>query len=222
MTRDDVVALLRASGRVRRLPSESLTAIRALSVQYVEANLSTAAREHPLGFVVLSEQIAEGVALRYHIWPEAWSVPEGQEVGETHDHCFELNSIIVSGALRQLNFRALIGENSGQHDLYQVVYAGTGGSALRETGLRARLEQLGDETFEAGTAYRLAPGEIHCVHIPIRPTATLMLAVSQPNTPPPRVFIPRGRYAPPDFPRRHLDASQVAVVRAAIYHPNFT
>ena len=213
--RDKIVALLRAEGQLRRLDAATMASVASFFMRHVETNLETTARRHPLGFVVISEPVCEGLVLRYHIWPRDWGVPDGQESGQTHDHSFELNSLVLGGSLRQLTFEAVIA-SSGGHEIFEVHYGAEVGSDLRRTGQRARLERETDETFAAATAYRLPPRVVHYVETVRRPAATLVLSVAYPGAPAPRVFVPLGQKAPGAFPREILDPKEIAIARSAI------
>jgi hypothetical protein len=213
--RDAVVALLRSEGRVRHLDDRVMASITAFFVERVNTDLARAARRHPLGFLVVSDPIDVGLVLRYHVWPTGWALPEGQESGQTHDHLYELNSLVVGGSLRQRTFQAMI-DVCGGHEVLEVDYTASG-SALRRTSLRARLVGETDEIFGVGTAYRLAPGTVHHVEAVGRPSATLVLSVSVPGRTTARVFVPREQSIPGEFIRDHLDAGELAAAREAIF-----
>jgi hypothetical protein len=191
-----------------------MRSVRSFFVERVDANLPSEARRHPLGFLVVSEPLADGLLLRYHVWPADWTLPKGQEGGETHDHSYELNSLVVLGSLRQYTFRPRF-DIRGGHDVLEVDYT-PAGSVLRRTGLRVHLEAETDETFGVGMAYRLASGTVHRVEAVGRPTATLVLSVPAPGAIAPRVFVPSDQDAPGEFVRDRLDAGELSAAREAI------
>lgn len=211
--RDTIIALLRGEDRVRRLDAAVMASVTCFFAQRVGTGLSRA-RRHPLGFLMLSEPLGGGLVLRYHVWPAGWSIPQGQKSGQTHDHSYELNSLLVLGSLRQRTFRPMLDVDGG-HEVLEVNYTPQG-SALRRTGLRARLVEETDETFEAGTAYRLAPGTVHHVEAICRPSATLVLSIPALGAPMPRVFVARGQNAPCEFIRDKLDEGELTAAREAI------
>lgn len=212
--RDEIVALLRAPGECKRIGKATLAAVAEHFVDQFLTNLEKRARHHPLGFVVISEPIDESLVLRYHLWPTDWAVPPGQENGQTHDHCFELTSLIVGGSLRQQTYRPVLDEDGG-YEVVSVDYT-SGRSELHRTGTKARLEPETDKVFDGGTVYRLVPGVVHYIETVRRPAATLVLAISSPGAAAPQVYIPVGRDMPGEFARDLLNSSELSSVRAAV------
>jgi hypothetical protein len=212
--RDAVIALLRAKGRVRQVDAATMASVTSFFAERVDADLASGAQRHPLGFLVVSEPLGDGVFLRYHVWPAGWAVPHGQESGQTHDHSYELNSLVVAGSLRQRTFDAVL-DFRGGHDVLEVDYTPVG-SALRRTGLRARLDEETDEIFATGTAYRLAPGTVHRVDAVGRPSATVVLAIPAAGAPAPLVFVPSDQDVPGEFDRGPLDAGELSAAREVI------
>ena len=213
---DVIVELLRVQGRVRFVHAATMALVTSFFAERVAANLTSGARRHPLGFLFVSEPLGVNLILRYHFWPADWAMPHGQEGGRTHDHCYELNSLVVAGSLRQRTFQA-VRDVDGGHDVLEVDYTHTPmSSALRRTGLRARLDEQTDEVFSPGTAYRLASGTVHHVEAVTLPAATLVLTVPIPGAPAPRVLVPCDQDAPGEFLRDRLDAAEVATAREAI------
>jgi len=180
----------------------------------VESRLERDAQRHPLGFVVLTEQLDNNLALRYHVWPVGWSLPHGQEGSETHDHSYELNSLVILGSLRQRTFKP-ISDECGSYDTWKVAYS-PGTSSLHRIGQKVNLRVDADDTFVAGTAYRLSAGLPHHVEMIERPAATLVLSVTAKNAPSPRVFVPTGVDGPGKFARTPLNPAELAAVNAAI------
>jgi hypothetical protein len=212
--RDAIVALLQAPGRVRRIDPTTLASVRSCFAERVEAHLGAGANRHPLGFLLVSEPLGGGACLRCHVWPAGWAVPQGQESGQTHDHSYELNSLVLLGSLRQQTFDAEF-DVGGDHDVLRVDYTADA-SEPRSSGLRARLVAETDEIFDAGTAYRLPAARVHRVDAVARPLATIVLAVPVSGAPAPRVFVSSGHRAPGKFVRSPLDSSEIAAARAAI------
>jgi hypothetical protein len=190
-----------------------MASVRSFFVQHLDARLESDARRHPLGFLIVSQPL-DDLVLRYHLWPSGWTPPLEQVSGQTHDHSYELNSVIVAGSLRQRTFRAAL-DPRGTHDVLEVEYRPER-SALRRTGLRARLIEETDETFGVGIAYRLSPGTVHRVDAIGRPTATLALAIRALTGSAPRVFVPFGEQPPGEFIRDRFDAAELLAAREAI------
>src|SRR6516165_3449976 len=134
---DTLLYLLRQNGRIRRLDAKTNTALKAYYSRRVHELLSTYARRHPLGFVLTYDPLFEDRSLRYHLWPVGWTIPAGQKTGEIHDHRYELNSIVVSGSLRQFTYDPTACVD-GTHRVFEVKY-GAEESALRDAGWFATL-----------------------------------------------------------------------------------
>ncbi|WP_271599635.1 hypothetical protein [Bradyrhizobium sp. CCBAU 45384] len=180
-----------------------------------KAMLASAVRHHPLGFLYMSEQIAEGTHLRYHFWPEDWLMPSLEQGKEDHDHSYRLTSIIVAGELRHQTFEAAHDAN-GTHEIFEVCYY-SGDSALVPTGQVVRVACSGDQTYSAGECYTLSPGVIHRA-TPIKlPTATIVVTVDAMNMGRPRVLAEVGdAIAASSFHRGGLTASEIEKVSAEL------
>jgi hypothetical protein len=213
--RKALIALLRADGRVRHHDPSTMAWITSFFADHVESRLAQDARRHPLGFFFLTEKINASLTLRYHVWPVGWAIPHGQEGSETHDHYYELNSLIIQGSLHQKTFKT-IDDMCGTHDILEVDYA-TGSSSLRCTGSKTNLDVVTEDTFGVGTAYRLESGLPHYVEVKERPSATLVLSVKVENAPPARVFVPTHLAAPGEFVRAGLTPAELDDAQAAIY-----
>jgi hypothetical protein len=208
---DDIVALLRGDPAVRQLNEHDLRQAISFFRCRMELMLSTTARRHPLGFLYASETVSDGIDLRFHLWPEGWHIPETQTGSEIHDHVYELNSLVLGGAVRHETFDAVPAQD-GDRELLEVAYFGEA-SSLRRMGARVVLRRLTDEVHGAGTAYRLRPGIIHRASAVAAPAATLVLTVTPPAAAAPRVIIPVGHEAPQPFARRQLTDAEITEAR---------
>ncbi|WP_048707420.1 hypothetical protein [Microvirga massiliensis] len=208
---NNIVSLLRGAPAVRQLTEYDHLQAVSFFRSRMGSLLNTEVRRHPLGFLYASEVVSNGMSLRYHLWPEGWHVPATQTASEIHDHVYELNSLVLRGALRHETFEAVAAQD-GDHELLEVAYSAEESSVLR-TGARVVLRPLADEIHGVGTAYRLPPGVIHRASALAAPAATLVLTVAQPAAPAPRVFIPVGHEAPQPFARRQLTDGETAEAR---------
>jgi hypothetical protein len=208
---DNLLYLLRQHGRIRRLDARTCAELNAYFRHRVQELLSAEARRHPLGFVLIYDPLIQDRSLRYHLWPVGWGVPEGQETGEIHDHRYELNSIVVAGSLGQFTYDPNA-STDGTHRVYEVKYEAQT-SELLDADRWATLREIADDHFSAGTAYRLEPRAVHRIETLQRPAASIVLTISQPRSPTPRVFVPRGRQPPPTFSRGTLTAPEIADIR---------
>lgn len=110
---------------------------------------------HPLGFKVA--RLNQGcLSLRLHLW----SGPKSEQLGfEVHDHMFDLESLVLRGALHQRRF-AMIADPQGDCVIYAVTYSSES-SSLRKSEDFVRLECLSNERFTAGDLYKVKAGELH-------------------------------------------------------------
>ncbi|MGY4367905.1 hypothetical protein ACVW1A_003970 [Bradyrhizobium sp. LB1.3] len=152
--------------------------------------------------------------MRYHFWPVDWSMPSLEAGREDHDHTYELNSLVVAGALRHQTFTVVESDTSSLQVL-KVTYA-DGDSTLWPTGQRVEVQQLETQIFHAGESYRLAPGVIHRATPTQRPTATIALTREGEGHRDARVLGDSVRSDRATFHRQELDPKEIACYRAAL------
>lgn len=152
---------------------------RAISKQVLSVELERGcfAKErplrHPLGFFAFMGPAHQGVALRMHYWPRYAEVL--QPGFEIHDHQYDIESRVVSGALEQTTFELAVSEPLS-HSVYSVHYDG-GKSGLRKTARRVGLFANRIQEFQEGASYKLASGILHRANPRLgSETVTLVLA----------------------------------------------
>lgn len=213
---DDIRTVFSGAGPVREVNFDVLTRLRAFFRRRMDTLLETSTRRHPLGFFYAVEKLDDSATLRYHLWPENWSVPPDQMNGEIHDHIFELNSVVLSGAMRHETF-SFVPSNKGNREILRVVYSGET-SKLRRSGERGELKDISNEIYQPGTVYRVPAGTIHRAEALKSPAATLVLAISESNPPDPRVIIEYGHSIPPGFSRTKLQGADLLSARSILAH----
>jgi hypothetical protein len=161
------------------------------------------------------EDVGPQLRLRYHIWPEGWTVPKTQLDSEIHDHTFELNSAILLGSIRQEVFE-FSPQQRGAYELVRVRYVADGSATLRRDGECGTLHLKETDTFIAGSAYRLPLATIHRAIAVKVPAVTLVLAVADATLTEPRIVIKRSSPPPADFPREGLTADEIKLAQEAI------
>jgi hypothetical protein len=128
---------------------------------------------HPLGFFAFMGPAHQGVALRMHYWPRYAEVL--QSGFEIHDHQYDIESRVISGALEQTIFELAVGEPVS-HSVYLVHYDGLK-SGLRKTAKHVGLFASRIQESQEGASYKLASGILHRAHPPLgSETVTLVLA----------------------------------------------
>jgi hypothetical protein len=128
-------------------------------------------RRHPLNFLVARVEDEAGCALRLHLWDERFRFK--QDGLEVHDHTFDYESFVVDGVVEQTIYDA-VPDTNGTHEVLEVSYS-HGGSALRRSARYRRLVEKRQESFAAGTLYRLPHGVLHRLDLVASSAATLVL-----------------------------------------------
>jgi hypothetical protein len=208
---EDILRLLQNRERVRCLEPDAIALARTHLVNRVDELIERHARKHPLGFVMISESVGDGVDLRYHVWPENWPPADGQEGADLHDHIYDLSSIVVAGSIRQETLEA-VPDPQGDYQVFEVQYSAAG-SAQHYTGRSVRLDSIFDDIFSVGMAYRLSASTVHRVEVLERPAATLVLTTRCAGSTAPLVFVPTGQPAPSNFDRGRLSTDEVEAVK---------
>lgn len=114
-------------------------------------------RFHPLGFIACT-LIAEGpLKLRLHYWPVHGGVQQSPEC-QIHDHLFEFQSWVLSGAVENIEYEASATGN--EYSVYETEYR-DGQSILIKTRQLLRLVERGRSVFKEGESYSVAAGTLH-------------------------------------------------------------
>jgi hypothetical protein len=212
--RDEVIALLTAPEPVRTVAGKMLKQVICFFKARFEMRLQIGARRHPLGFFYATEELSDRMMLRYHLWPSDWAIPMQEQGNEVHDHVYELNSLLLHGAIRHETFE-MIPADEGRLELFNVTYTDEG-SALSNTCQRIELQTTTDSYYVAGTAYRLGPGVLHRVTPEQLPIATLVLTIRSDAAAAARVAVERGKPVATGFPRTSLTVQEAARIRTAL------
>ncbi len=143
-----------------------MTTLRELKAEItpIFASFGGNPRVHPNGFIQLDlEPVPEswhashqrghsGASRRLHIWnPTGIELPRQDTVNEIHDHVFDMQSEVVSGALWQVLYELRDARGRSvepTHEAYEAVYEKSSDSRLRPTGLVGELVEV--ERFKVG------------------------------------------------------------------------
>ena len=156
--------------------SISLTDRRNIVSEMLDRLDQVAVMRHPLGFIHFDVgSMGEGISvpLRFHVWTGmslAWSDP----LGKSHDHVWNLTSLVVAGALTD---SALVFEEAAQGNerIVEIVYSEDGNQA-ESNGQRVVSREISKQLVEAGSVYRVSANAFHRTDIVELPTATLVIA----------------------------------------------
>jgi hypothetical protein len=94
--------------------------------------------------------------VRLNVWDSRFRVPN---VSAVHTHPWYFESLIVSGGLRNIRYRATNNFGNGEF-MAADIKPGPGGG-LVDSGCPVRLERLKSEYYCPGEVYRQEPEEIH-------------------------------------------------------------
>ena len=169
---------------------------------------------HPFGFFYAQETLTTEKTLRFHLWPNGWTVPLQEQGRELHDHNYELSSVIISGTLRHETFATKPVIQDG-YDVYLTSYT-SGSSELARTNDVVTVEPDTNVSYSAGQMYRLSSGIVHRVTPQKTPAATIVLTAKTKDAVPARVLIKSGSGSSQGFSRSLLTAEDERRAREAL------
>jgi len=158
---------------------------------------------HPYGFHIVKIRVTSEYQLRLHLWLQGVR-PMQEPKWLPHDHCFDIDSLILSGEMRHKTWR--IDESSSNRGvIYDVSYQGDT-SVLARTNDLAGLALEEDHTYQEKHIYHLGKGIFHSIEVPAdRLLATLCVASNYSDTPS-RVFGEIGSLDRYEFNRRKVSS----------------
>lgn len=210
----ELIAFLRQEGSPRTASAELMAFAREYYRDWMRQHLFVRVRAHPLGFFHGVEPLADGLRLRFHLWADDWRLPEDQSGGDVHDHVFELNSLVLMGALSQKTFR-FEPRSEGAYEVLTVQY-GAAKSHVGRTGEIGELIETTNERYGSGSAYRLKSNVIHQVRPQQTPAATLVLAVPNRELEHPRIISRAGATPVATFERVLVEPERSAPLERAL------
>jgi len=113
---------------------------------------------HPNGFLQLelsSTDHRRAPGLRFHIWTDSIPPRRGQKF-QTHDHIFDIDSYVLSGAICNVVYKVAPDENGG----YCILEANAEGQ-LEPTGGRISCAASKTEIITSGSTYHIHKGDFH-------------------------------------------------------------
>lgn len=169
--RDPVEQLLAHAGD--RLELDGASIIEA-AVQHLSA---LTVKQHPLGFLHVDlTPLADRprISVRLHVWTER-SLRWSDSLGKQHDHVWSLKSVVLVGALTDIELRAAA-DPTGDFELAEISYGKTEDRAHPLTG-RYSIEEIRRRYIPANGVYTLHERHVHTTAVESLPTATLVLAM---------------------------------------------
>jgi len=116
---------------------------------------------HPLGFVSCVIDESPTHVTRVHYWPPGERRVKNPD-WPIHTHAYALRSLVMSGAVRDLQYRVEPGE---QWRIYSVNYYDGGSEIVRTSESVSAVPEV-DEIRNAGEQYEVPRGVFHQTHVP--------------------------------------------------------
>lgn len=139
---------------------------------------------HPLGFVsCVIEDIPSNNTIRLHYWPKRIRRVKNPD-WPIHTHSYTLNSLILKGKVRDLQYRTVSGIGKW---IYLVNYF-EGGSEIIRTKDEIQVIIESDEIRCCGEQYQVPRGTFHQTQVPINESAVTIVILSNYSEEPPKVL----------------------------------
>jgi hypothetical protein len=206
---ESVVSCLReaADGDSYSIPVQALIKEVMSSIENLTAD------QHPLGFLHIElTPLIETVSderVRLHVWQHAGQ--RGDNLGNIHDHTWELSSMVLLGALKDYSYSPQEDSN-GRYTGIRVTYGDR--NSFEPCGSYSLL-QINERIVKRGVVYQIPARTVHQTEIIRVPTLTIVRALENAkDRDGPLVLIPRAnsslsgtavrKRAGPDHVRRLL------------------
>jgi len=129
---------------------------------------------HPLGFVsCVVEEVPSSHTVRLHYWPKGERRVKNPD-WPIHTHSYVLTSLVLSGQVRDLQYRTIPGSQSW---IYSVNYF-KGGSEIVRTSEAVELLSKTDEIRISGEQYKVPRGVFHQTEVPIDKSAVTLVVLT--------------------------------------------
>lgn len=171
---------------------------------------------HPLGFFVCKRVINDQLTVRMHVWPSDWSIPEDQVNADTHDHVFDLHSLVVLGTIYNEIFDIKV-DALGNYLQYKISYkANSSGVDSNGNPTPVRMIRTGRSIYSTGQIYHLEKGNVHRGGLVQGPAVTLVAAVQKFAGGSPRIIVQGPGGVPPSFERRPPSADEWTQIQRVV------
>lgn len=144
---------------------------------------------HPLGFMhgELTPVVSapENERFRLHLWLN--DAGSGDQLGDLHEHTWELTSLVLKGQVLDSNFEAVACSN-GEFTGSRILYGDVNSSV--EVG-NFDLVRIAERTVQEGSVYKIPSRTIHLNRVSSLPTVTLVRSVDDGRGDGPLVLAPR-------------------------------
>ncbi|MFC1560570.1 hypothetical protein ACFL3W_01350 [Pseudomonadota bacterium] len=112
---------------------------------------------HPLGFVMSQLSENEEKKIRLHLWPEDRSKAQ-EPFWAIHDHLFNLNSWLISGSIKNIEYETI--DESNEYCLYEARYVNNSSQLIRLDKF-VGIVQTKTTLVEKGDYYEINAGVFH-------------------------------------------------------------
>lgn len=125
---------------------------------------------HPNGFLAIPLHEEPSGVIRLHLWSGSDPLQGEHSI---HDHTYDLQSLVLPGALRQALWKVEASDD-GPLEEFGVSYRGAG-SEIHATGRRVSVTELDTRLLSAGDRYSVEAGAFHSI-VPVQlPASTIFL-----------------------------------------------
>lgn len=139
---------------------------------------------HPLGFVsCIIEDVPSSHTVRLHYWPKGERRVKNPD-WPIHTHSYALTSLVLSGKLRDLQYRVAPGAELW---IYSVNYF-EGGSEIVRTSDTVQVRDEIDEIRSSGEQYQVPRGIFHQTQVPIDQSVVTLVMLTDQNSEAPKVL----------------------------------
>ncbi|USH04374.1 hypothetical protein K6Q96_21800 [Grimontia kaedaensis] len=136
---------------------------------------------HPLGFMMATLLDEGREKIRLHLWTNTFDKAQ-KPTWLIHDHKFDLTSWVLSGSIKNIEYKDLALPET--HQLYSVSYSSTG-SVLTKLDKVYSLAVDKTQEVNEGEAYRISAGTFHqSLSLSSKTTVTICHTTDKKNTPP--------------------------------------
>jgi hypothetical protein len=143
---------------------------------------------HPLGFIHTKLAEDDNATYRLHIWPVNLTAIRPQE-HKIHDHLFDVESIVLAGAVENIEYEAVTSSQPPTHRILRVEYL-PHGPKIYEDSTSCLLEHRGSKVISSTERYKIERHTLHETSRISNETAVTFIRTSRSSNYHPRVIVP--------------------------------
>ena len=168
---------------------------------------------HPYGFHIIKIRITQEYQLRLHLWLQNIR-PMQEPEWLPHDHCFDIDSLILTGEMRHKTWDIDMSSNN-RGVIYDVAYQADT-SILSKTTNITGLSLKKDEIYPEKCIYHLGREIFHSIEVPAEQLLSTLCVASKFSSSPSRVFGAIGGLDRYVFNRRKVPSDRISILMDAV------